>query len=132
MSSTHGPERRDDVAEHLAARAVGRKSQTGRSHGPEAVLERLDVLAEVRRLAVPLDQLGLEVEQVDVAGGPGHEELDHPLRLGRMMQAAVGARPAACRRRGVGREQAVGPQQGRERPPRPARRRSPRGNRAGS
>ena len=74
------------------------------------------MLAEIRRLAVPLDQLGLEVEEVDVAGGPGHEELDHPPGPGRMVQAAVGAQPGErAAAAGVGGEQAVGPQQGRER-----------------
>src|SRR5438270_338348 len=47
--------------------------------GAEAVLERLDMLAEGGLLAVVLDEGRLIVEQVDVAGGAGHEELHHAL-----------------------------------------------------
>ena len=82
----------------------------------QPVLKRLDVLAEVRGLAVPPDQLGLEIEQVDVAGRPGHEELHHPPGLGSMVQAAIGAKPGNTAS-GIGRKQTVGPQQGRKRNP---------------
>ena len=60
-------ERRDDLAEHLAALAVGLELPHRPEPGAEAVLERLDVLAEVGRLAVALDEFGLEVEEIDVA-----------------------------------------------------------------
>ena len=49
-----------------------------------------------------------------MAGRPGHEELDHPLGLGRMVQPAVGRSRASHRGIGIGRKQAVGPQQGRK------------------
>ena len=37
-----------------------------------------------------LHEFRLEVKEVDMAGSPGHEELDDAFGLGRMMQLAVG------------------------------------------
>ena len=38
-----------------------------------------------------MDQLGFEIEEIDVAGGAGHEQLDHAFRLGSVMKTAVGS-----------------------------------------
>jgi len=59
------------------------------------------VLAEVRRVAVPLDQLGLVVEQVDVTGPAGHEQLHDALRLRRVVRPG-GERPVAAEEGGEG------------------------------
>ena len=54
---------------------------------------------------LPLDQLRLVVERVDLAGGAGHEELDDALGLGRVVQAAVEVGPRLRRRAGRRAEQ---------------------------
>ena len=59
-------ERRDHLAQLLAALAVRLELPDRLEPRPEAVLERLDVLAEVRGLAVLLHQFRLEVEEIDV------------------------------------------------------------------
>ncbi len=86
-------ERRDGSLSILPALAVRLEIEDRPQPRPEPVLERLDGLAEVGRLAVPLDQFGLVVEQVDVAGGPGHEQVNDPLRLRGVVEPAVGRRP---------------------------------------
>src|SRR5262249_37339996 len=53
----------------------------GLEPGAEAVLEGLDGLAEIARATVALHQLGLVIEQVDVARRASHEKMDHALRL---------------------------------------------------
>jgi hypothetical protein len=66
----------DWFAEHFAGLAVGFEVPDRAEPWAETVLEGFDWFAEVARLAVASDEFGFEVEQVEVAGGPGHEELD--------------------------------------------------------
>ena len=70
---------RDTLTEHLAALPVRAKRPERLHPRSQAILERLDGLPEIAVLPVPLDQLGLVVEEVDVAGGARHEQLDDPL-----------------------------------------------------
>ncbi len=63
--------------------------------GAEPILERLDVFPEVTLLTVAPHQFGFVVEQVDVAGGTRHEQLDDPL--------GFGTESRESRRRGVDR-----------------------------
>src|SRR4051794_7955276 len=63
------------LAEPLAATAVAREVPHGAQPRAEAVLKRLDRLAEVGLLPVVLDELRLVVEQVDGTGCAGHEQL---------------------------------------------------------
>src|SRR5207253_31162 len=53
--------------------------------GAQTALEEFDLLARVPRLAGALLKLRLIVEQVEVAGGSCHEELDDALGLGRKL-----------------------------------------------
>ena len=73
-------EGRDDLAEEFAAAAVRPEIPEGTEPRPETILERLDRLAKVAGLAVSLHQLGLVVEEVEVAGRPRHKELHDALR----------------------------------------------------
>ena len=66
-------ERGRDLAEHLAAAAIGLELPQRTQPGAETVLERLDVFAEIGLFAVMLDQGRLVIEQVDVTGAAGHE-----------------------------------------------------------
>ena len=75
-------ERRDDLAKPLAALAVGLELPHRFLPRAKAILKSLHLLAEIRLLAVVLDQRGLVIEEVNVAGRPAHEELHHPLRFG--------------------------------------------------
>ena len=84
-------ERRDHFAEHLAALAVWLEVPDRPQPRAEAVLKRFDCSPKSTRLAVPLHQFGLEVEQIDVARRARHEQLHDALRLGRMMQRATNA-----------------------------------------
>ncbi len=86
----HFAQRGDHVAEHLARVAVGLEIPDRPQPGPQPVLKSLDMLAEIGGLAVVLDQRGFEIEQVDVAGCPRHEELNDPFGLGWMMQHTRG------------------------------------------
>ena len=79
-------ELRDGFAEHLAALAVRLELPRGLHPRPEPVLEGLDLLAEIAGLSVVLDELGLEVEEIEVAGRARHEELHDALRLRRELQ----------------------------------------------
>ncbi len=74
----------DDVGEQLAAFTVGLEGPDRREPRPEAILKGLDGLAKIARLARVFDQFGLVVEEVDVAGRAGHEQLHHPLRFHRI------------------------------------------------
>ena len=76
----------------------------------EAILERLDRLAEIRRLAVVFLERRLVVEQIDVAGGPPHEELHHAFGARREIRHVAaspqpGGRGQPVGPRGVGRQQ---------------------------
>ena len=79
---------RHRLAEHLAALAVRLEVPHRLEPRTEPVLKRLHLLAKIARLAVPLDEFRLEVEQVEMARRARHEELHHALRLCRMMQRA--------------------------------------------
>ena len=81
-------------------------------HRARAALEQLDLAAGVERLAVPLDQLGLVVERVALAGRPRHEELHDP--LGPAPDGA-GRRSGPPRRRRRRRPAAARPEQVRQR-----------------
>ena len=68
------------------------------SHGlcitaPGTALEQFHLAARIELLAVALDQLGLVIEGVALAGRAGHEELHHAFGFGGMMQA-LRVRPA--------------------------------------
>ncbi len=84
---------RDGIAQHFAGLAIRPELPHRFLPRTEAVLKRFDGLAEVAGLAVPLHQLGLEVEEVEMAGGPGHEELNDALRpRGELRSAECGMR----------------------------------------
>ena len=78
----HPAERRDRLGQQFSAGAVGPEFPYRLEPGTQTILEGFDFLAEIRGLTVTLFQLGLVVEQVDVAGGPGHKKLHHTLGLG--------------------------------------------------
>ena len=79
----------DRVTEHLAAVAVRPEREGGLHPGSQPVLEGLDMFAKVRRLSVVFFESGFVVKKVDVAGGSGHEQLDHSLGARRVMQSAA-------------------------------------------
>jgi hypothetical protein len=85
-----GAERRDDLAELLAALAVGLEVPHRPEPGAEAVLKRLHLLAEIGGLAVAFDQLRFEIKQIDVTRRPGHEQLHDAFGLGWVMEHARG------------------------------------------
>jgi len=87
-----GAEWCDRFAELLSGLAVLFEFPEGAKPGAEAVLERFDAFAEVRRLAVALDEFRLEVEEIDVAGAAGHEELDNAFGPGGVVKTAIRAR----------------------------------------
>ena len=82
------------AADVLAARAVLLPCPGALHDRPRRALEQLDLAAGVELLAVPLDQLRLVIEGIDLAGRPRHEQLDDPLGLGPAVQAAVEVTPA--------------------------------------
>jgi hypothetical protein len=86
ISSTTSRPAATDVAQHLAALAIRLNSQTAISSTARGRPETPRPARQSRRLAVMFDQLGLEVEQIDVAGRPGHEQLDDALGLWRMVE----------------------------------------------
>jgi hypothetical protein len=57
-------------------------------------LKQLYLSSGIERLAMALYQLWLVIECIDLAGGPGHEELDDSPGSGAMMKTAVQLRPA--------------------------------------
>jgi hypothetical protein len=57
------------------------------------ILKCLDVLTKLGRLAVLLDEIGLEIEEINVAGTASHEELHDSLGLGCVVQPTI--RPAS-------------------------------------
>ena len=83
--ATKGPDR---VAEHFAALAIRPEGERRLHPGPQAVLECFDRFAEVRGCAVVFFESRFVVEEVDMAGCPGHEELDHPLGPWAVVQLA--------------------------------------------
>src|SRR5262249_14439637 len=76
-------------------------------------LEQLDLAAGVELRAVALDQLGLVIEGIDLAGGPGHEQLHDAPSAGAVVQAAVEVGAALAG--GLTGEQAVAAEQGGQR-----------------
>ena len=111
MSSTHSARCGTRSLIHLPALAVLLPAPGAGQARAGKALKQLDLFARIERLAVALDQLGLVVERVALAGGAGHEQLDDPLGLGPMMQAAVqigapGPRP------GIGQQSAFAQQRG--------------------
>ncbi len=103
----HLAQRCDYFAQQFAALAVRLKIPNGLHPRAQAVLKRFDRLAKIGRLAMVLEQSGLEVEQIDVAGRSGHEQLHHALGLGRKMRHA---RHAADRRLRRPRRHSIGSQ----------------------
>jgi hypothetical protein len=79
-------ERGHDVAHQFAAPAISLEVEGGLHPWAEPVLESLDVLAEIGRLAMPLDQFGLEIKQIEMARRARHEQLHDPFGTGRVMQ----------------------------------------------
>jgi hypothetical protein len=96
----HVAERRHRLGEQLPAAAVGLEIPDRLEPGAEAVLKRLHVLAEVARLAVLPHELGLVVEEIDVAGRAGTEQLHHPLDPWRIDAGRVN-RASPCRGRRI-------------------------------
>ncbi len=76
-----GGEVRNGLADLLPTLAVGFELPDRGFPRTESVLERFDGFAEVARFSVVLDEVRFEVEQVKVACGSGHEELDDSLRF---------------------------------------------------
>ena len=99
MSSTTVAERRDDLAELLAALAVGLEVPDRLEPRAEAVLERLDVLAEVRGLPCRLTSSGLKSNRSTWLAAAGHEELHDALGLGLVVQPAVGEQSVVAEHR---------------------------------
>ncbi len=64
------------LAEHLAALPVWGEFPDRFFPRAESILEGFDVFSEVGFFAVAFDELGLEVEEIEMAGGATHEELD--------------------------------------------------------
>jgi hypothetical protein len=82
-------QRPNRFAKHLPDLAMLLELEHGLQPRAEAILKSLDVLAEIRRLAMLFDELRLEVEQINVAGRPGHEELDDALSFWFVVFGAV-------------------------------------------
>ncbi len=79
----------DRVTEHFAAVAVRSEREGGLHPGSQPVLKGFDMFAKVRRLSVVFFESGFVVEEVDVAGGSGHEQLDDSLGSWPVMQLAA-------------------------------------------
>ena len=73
------PQRRHGLAQHLPALPIRLEIPNRSQPRPETILERLHLFPKVARLAVAFDEFRFVVKQVNMAGGPGHEKLDHPL-----------------------------------------------------
>src|SRR5262249_23349077 len=84
-------ERGYHLAQLLPGLAVGFELPDGLEPRTQAILERFDMFAELGRLPVLLHKFRLEVEQINVAGPAGHEELHDPLRPGLVVQPAIGS-----------------------------------------
>ena len=82
----HRAQLRDGFRQQLPALTEGPEVPHRTEPRPQTVLKRLDLLAEIARLPVTLHKLRLEVEQIDMTGRPGHEELHHPLGPGSDMR----------------------------------------------
>ena len=95
---SHIAESRDRLTEQFAAAAVGLEFPDWLEPRSQAILKGLNRLTEVALLAMVFDQGWLVVKQIDVAGGTRHEQLHHPLDLGRIDTGRV-QRPA-CSGRG--------------------------------
>ena len=67
----------DHVRDHLAAAAPGSKRPQRPFQVPVLALEGDQSFVARQRLAVALDQLGLVIERIDLAEGPGTEDDDH-------------------------------------------------------
>ena len=108
MSSTHSARCGTRSLIHLPHWPYCFQSQGLAMQSPGRALKQLDLLAGVERLAVALDQLGLVVERVALAGRARHEELHDALGLG----ADDAGRPSSgpARRRVVGQQTCFGQQ----------------------
>ncbi len=62
-----------DLTQHFAALTVRLELPDRFLPRPETILECFNRFSEIRRLAMPLDQLGFEIPQIDMAGRPRHE-----------------------------------------------------------
>ncbi len=82
-----GSQMRHQVAHPLTALAILLPAPGACHAGAGITLKQLDLLAGVERLAVELDQLGLVVERVALAGGAGHEHLHDAFGFRRMVHA---------------------------------------------
>ena len=82
----HGPQIGHHFAQRLAALSVRPKFPGGRHPGAQPILEGFDVFTEISRFALMFDQCRFVIEQIDMTGCSGHEQLNHPLGLGRMVQ----------------------------------------------
>ena len=83
-------ERGHNIAEHLTALPMRAKIPDRPHPRPKPIIEGLDGFAKIARLAVTLDQFGLVVEEVDMAGRTGHEKLDDAFCFRRMMKLSHG------------------------------------------
>ena len=80
---------RHEVAHPFAALPVLFPVPRGRHNDAGVALEQLHLLAGVEGQVRLLDERGLVVEGIDLAGGSGHEQLDDALGLGRMVQTVA-------------------------------------------
>jgi len=92
-------EARDQAAKPFSGLAVRLPIPRAFHAGPRLALEQLDLAARIEFFAVAFDQLRLVVKRVALARRARHEELNHPLGLGAVMEAAVQLLPRQRRRR---------------------------------
>lgn len=79
---------RDDFAQRVSALPVSLEFPDGLQPGPKSILKRLHRLAKITLLSVPLHQFLFEIEEIQMAGGTRHEELDDALRPRGMLPTA--------------------------------------------
>ena len=80
-----------NFAERFPTLAVGAEFPDRTQPRPQAILEGFHVFAEVRGLTMPFDQFWLVIEEIEVAGASGHEQLHDPFGFRGMMEAAIGS-----------------------------------------
>jgi hypothetical protein len=103
-------ERGHCLTEEFPALSVGMEIPDWAQPWAQTVLKGFNGFAEVAGLTMAFDQFGFVVKEVQVTGCTGHEELDHPFGLGRMMSAdgsrggwrALSVKSFALKERGQG------------------------------
>ena len=95
-------QRRGHFGQMLAALAELLPRPRRGKRRPVPILKQLNLLTRIPRLAIPLDEFRLVVEQIDMRGGSRHEELHDARRLRREVhhiQHAPARRDDRLRRR---------------------------------